>query len=103
MNIGIGGAMFLWVLMLWPLIVGITYSAVRKPSVSNVPALTFANIVIGYATMFGAAMLNDLIERKVGNFELLVIILPLLTPLLTTHLFTLFAIANSKQNIGRQR
>lgn len=103
MNIGIGGAIFLWVLMLWPLIVGITYSIAQKPSVSNVPALTFSNIVIGYAAMFGAAMLNDLIERKVGNFELLVIVLLLLTPLLTTHLITRFAIANSKSNIGRQR
>lgn len=97
MNIGIGGAIFLWALMLWPLIVGIAYPAIRKPPVSNVPALAFASIVVGYGAMVGVGMLIDALEQKAGvNLWLLGIALPLLIPVVTTHLLILAATANSK-------
>lgn len=98
MNIGIGGAIFLWALMLWPLIVGIAYPAIRKPPVSNLPALAIVCIAVGYGAMVGVGMLINVLEQEVGvSLGLLDIAIPLLTPVVTTHLILIIALANSQK------
>lgn len=98
MNIGIGGAIFLWVLMLWPVLVGIGYLLWFRPRVKNVPALGVACIVIGYTAMIGIMMFTAQFERWGVNSELLVIVLPLATPIATTHLLSRVALKRSKES-----
>lgn len=86
MNISIGGAVMLWVGMLWPVLVSVAYFVVRRPSVSNPPALAFACIVVGYPAMVGLGMLLDVIERRTFDFGILPVLLSFLAPILTTHL-----------------
>lgn len=85
MNIGIGGAILMWVLMLWPLIVGIGYPIARKPPVSNLPGMAFFCIVVGYALMAIAFTLTDAIEQRIGDLSVLGVVLVLLAPALATH------------------
>lgn len=99
MNIGIVGAIFLWVLMLWPILVSIGYLLWCRPRVKNVPALAVASIVIGYAAMVGIMMLADQIERWGINSELLVLVLPWATPIATTHILTRDASKLSKEGV----
>ena len=86
MNIGIGGAILLWVLMLWPFIVGITYPIARKPQVSNLPGLAFLCTVVGYVVMAVVFTLTKAVEKMLGDLSLLGVMLVLLAPLLVTHL-----------------
>lgn len=78
-----GFAIILWALMLWPLMVGIAYPILWKPRVPTVTAFAFASVVIGYGAMAGALMFVDAIE---GDLGVLGMALPLLAPVLTTHL-----------------
>jgi len=89
-----GFAIILWALMLWPLIVGIAYPILWKPHVPTVSAFVFASVVIGYGAMGGALMLVNAIE---GGLGVLGVVLPLLAPLLTTHLIFQGAKATNDQ------
>lgn len=85
MNIGIGGAIILWVLMLWPLIVGVAYLIARKPRVSNLPGMVFLCIVVGYVLMAIVFTLSEAIEKHFGDLSVLGTLLVLLAPVLATH------------------
>jgi hypothetical protein len=98
MNIGIGGAIFLWVLILWPILVGIGYLLWFRPRVKNVPALGGACIVTGYIVMTGIMMFTAQFERWGINSELLVMVLPLTTPIATTHFLSRVALKHSKES-----
>lgn len=52
MNIGIGGAIFLWFMMLWPILVVLGYYAILRPQTTNAPALAVVSIVVGYSTLW---------------------------------------------------
>lgn len=98
MNIGIGGALFMWLLMLWPLIVGLVYPLVRKPQVSNVPALSVLSIVVGYALVAGFFKLAEAAASVVGDLGHLSVALLLVVPPLATHLiFTSVARSNGPE------
>jgi hypothetical protein len=90
-------AIILWVLMLWPLIVGIAYPILRKPGVPTVTAFAFASVVVGYGAMAGALMFMDAIEKWNGGLGVLGVALPLLAPLLSTHLIFQGAKATNDQ------
>jgi len=77
----------MWVLMLWPLFVGIVYPIARKPRVSNVPALAVLSIVVGYVAMFGMFKLSEAASQAPVDLWLLWLALLLITPPLATHLF----------------
>jgi len=96
MNIGVGGAIFLWVLMLWPILVVVVYYLLLRPRMSNAPATGFASIIVGYAAMLGIMMITDLFERWAVKLELLVMVLPLIVPIVTTHTISLVASKKSK-------
>ncbi len=76
----------MWLLMLWPLIVGVLYPLVRKPKVSNAPALTVLSIVVGYALVAGVFKLSEVTASLVGDLGLLTVALLLVFPPLATHL-----------------
>ena len=96
MNIGIGGAIILWVLMLWPILVTVGYYLMLRPQLSNAPATGFASIIVGYAAMLGIMMLTDLFERWVVKVEILAVVLPWLVPMVTTHAIAVVASKKSK-------
>ncbi len=75
----------MWLLMLWPLIVGVVYPVVRKPRVSNAPALAILSIVAGYVLMAGIFKLSEAAEKEVGELALLSVALLLAAPPLATH------------------
>jgi hypothetical protein len=95
MNIGIGGAILLWLLMLWPIIVTVCYYLLLRPQLSNAPATGFASIIVGYAAMLGIMMLTDLFERWVVEVEMLAVVIPWIAPMVTTH--TIAVVASMKQ------
>ena len=92
MNTGV--AVILWALMLWPLIVGIAYPILWKPRVPTVTAFAFGSVVVGYGAMVGTLMFVDAIE---GGLGVLGVVLPLLAPVLTTHLIFQGARATNDQ------
>ncbi len=78
----------MWVLMLWPLIVGIAYPIARKPRVSNLPGMVFLCIVVGYVLMAIAFTLTKAVEKLLGDLSVLGVLgvfLLLLAPVLATH------------------
>lgn len=98
MNIGMGAAILLWVLMLWPLIVVVGYTLLFRPQVNNVPALAFVSIVVGYASSFGVMSLTY--ERFITNYELLVVLLPWFVPIITTHILARVASRKAKGSLN---
>jgi len=92
-----GFAITLWALILWPLIVGIAYPILLKPRVPTITAFAFASVVIGYGAMVGVLMFMDAIEKWNGALGALGLALPLLAPLLSTHLIFQGAKATNDQ------
>lgn len=99
MNIGIGGAIFLWVLMLWPLIVGVAYPIARKPRVSNLPGMAILCIVVGYVLMALTFTLTNAIEQSLGDLSVFPMLVVLFAPVLATHLIFNSAV---RRNHGNQ-
>lgn len=96
MNMGIDGAILLWVLMLWPIIVTVCYYLLLRPRLSNAPATGFASIIVGYTAMLGIMMLTDLFERWAVDVELLAVAIPWIVPMVTTHTIAMVASKKSK-------
>ncbi|HAF43989.1 MAG TPA: hypothetical protein DCK83_03360 [Gallionellaceae bacterium] len=86
MNIGLGGAALFWLGILWPLVVSGIYFAARRPIVSNMPALFFACVLVGYAAMVSTGMILDVFERYISELGILIAIPVFLAPIVTTVL-----------------
>lgn len=83
MNLGLGGAMFLWVLMLWPILVVAVYYAVLRPVLANAPALAVLSMVSGYGII---AAIFVIFNRLKIDAALLSAALVMILPILATHI-----------------
>jgi hypothetical protein len=89
MNLDIAGAIFLWILMLWPIIVVIGYYMSFRPQVSNAPALGLISTVIGYFAMIGTMEFVDTFISPWIDLGLFGGLLYLIVPIVTTHALAL--------------
>ncbi len=84
MSIGIGGAIFLCVLILWPILVVISYYMLLRQQVFNIAALGLISIVIGYIAMIGSMALIESYVRPTKGIALLCYLLYLIVPVIIT-------------------
>lgn len=58
MNIGWAGVVFLWVLLLWPVILAFSYIVWKKEALRSKPKFVLISVAVGYVALFVGNILS---------------------------------------------
>lgn len=61
MDISIGGVFWLWFVFLWPVLVVVIYYGLFSSRISHPNTLGITSVVVGYASLWPVAFLDELI------------------------------------------
>jgi len=98
MDISTGGVFFLWLMLLWPVLVVVTYYSLFRPNLSHPNVLGVTSVVIGYVI---PGLIERLVEKIIGIDFYIFLLIFIITPVATTHALALVFSTKAKEIIKR--